>query len=107
VQGLHSQNPQEQYEATQWFRKLLSIGEHVLSLLGLGQANCRLQASRLYLQAASGTAVAAAVAFQMQRTNSACMRSITPAAAAGDIVRVCHRAQGQLFMDHQLCSSTR
>jgi hypothetical protein len=27
VQGLYSQNPQEQYEATQWFRKLLSIGE--------------------------------------------------------------------------------
>eukprot|EP00775_Hariotina_reticulata_P002748 gene2748-3042_t len=25
VQGLYSQNPQEQYEATQWFRKLLSI----------------------------------------------------------------------------------
>uniref|UniRef100_A0A383WFD2 Importin subunit alpha n=2 Tax=Tetradesmus obliquus TaxID=3088 RepID=A0A383WFD2_TETOB len=25
VQGLYSQNPQDQYEATQWFRKLLSI----------------------------------------------------------------------------------
>ena len=27
VRGLFSQNTQEQYEATQWFRKLLSIGE--------------------------------------------------------------------------------
>jgi hypothetical protein len=26
VNGLYSTNPQEQYEATQWFRKLLSIG---------------------------------------------------------------------------------
>jgi hypothetical protein len=27
VQGLYSANPQDQYEATQKFRKLLSIGE--------------------------------------------------------------------------------
>lgn len=27
VRGLFSQNTQEQYEATQWFRKLLSIGK--------------------------------------------------------------------------------
>ena len=30
VRGLFSQNTQEQYEATQWFRKLLSIGELLL-----------------------------------------------------------------------------
>jgi hypothetical protein len=34
VQGVYSQNPQEQYEATQWFRKLLSIGEHLLFMYG-------------------------------------------------------------------------
>jgi len=37
VQGLYSQNPQEQYEATQWFRKLLSIGE---ILLQAGHCGC-------------------------------------------------------------------
>jgi hypothetical protein len=62
VQGLHSQNPQEQYEATQWFRKLLSIGEHVLVVLGLGLADYKLQAG-CTCRAAGGTAVAAAVAF--------------------------------------------
>jgi hypothetical protein len=30
VRGLFSQNTQEQYEANQWFRKLLSIGEEWL-----------------------------------------------------------------------------
>lgn len=32
VQGLYSQDPSVQYEATQWFRKLLSIGKHVTDL---------------------------------------------------------------------------
>jgi hypothetical protein len=27
VRGLYSQDSNQQYEATQWFRKLLSIGE--------------------------------------------------------------------------------
>lgn len=34
VRGLFSQNPQEQYEATQWFRKLLSIGEPTCTAAG-------------------------------------------------------------------------
>ena len=28
VRGLYSQDSNQQYEATQWFRKLLSIGEY-------------------------------------------------------------------------------
>lgn len=35
MQGLYSQNPQDQYEATQWFRKLLSIGEPCSCLFAL------------------------------------------------------------------------
>lgn len=35
VRGLFSQNAQEQYEATQWFRKLLSIGEMTCRVAGV------------------------------------------------------------------------
>jgi hypothetical protein len=51
VRGLFSQNTQEQYEATQWFRKLLSIGTYYIKgragVWGSWYLVCLLQAAGL------------------------------------------------------------
>jgi hypothetical protein len=51
VRGLFSQNTQEQYEATQWFRKLLSIGTYYIKgmagVWGSWHLVCLLQAAGL------------------------------------------------------------
>lgn len=58
VQGLYSQNPQDQYEATQWFRKLLSIGEQPGGTCGAPAASAAAAGSRRAVAAAAASAAA-------------------------------------------------